>query len=164
MEPYVGEIRLFAFNNIPRGWIACEGQLMAIQQNAALFSLLGTVYGGDGVRTFGLPDLRGRVPLHVSPTIPLGSKGGEEAHVLTTNEMPQHTHRAGGSSATATSPNITGNVWGQENNSYGPAESLAAMSSAAISKTGSSQAHSNMQPYVAMSCCIAYQGIYPSRG
>lgn len=164
MEPFLGEIRLFSFNNIPRGWAPCEGQQLAIQQNAALFSLLGTVYGGDGMRTFALPDLRGRVALHVGPSFPLGSKGGEDTHLLSSNEMPQHTHLASGASVTANSPDISGNVWGQENNSYGPATSPKAMSAAAISKTGADQAHSNMQPYLAMSFCIAMQGIYPSRG
>lgn len=163
MDPYLGEIRLFSFNNIPRGWAACEGQTLAIQQNAALFSLLGTVYGGNGSTTFMLPDLRGRVPLHFNSQFPLGTVAGETTHTLTTNEMPQHVHQVSASSVAATSPAITGTVWGQETNSFGPAASLVPMSAAAISAAGANQPHQNMQPYLTMSFCIAMQGIYPSR-
>jgi microcystin-dependent protein len=163
MDPYLGEIRLFSFNNIPRGWAACEGQLLPIQQNQALFSLLGVAYGGNGTTTFALPDLRGRVPLHFNSQFPLGTVAGETNHTLTTNEMPQHVHMVSASSGAATSPTITNNIWGQETNSFGPAASLAPMSPAAISMAGANQPHQNMQPYLTMSFCIAMQGIYPSR-
>ncbi|MGZ5199358.1 MAG: phage tail protein [Telluria sp.] len=162
MDPYLGEIRLFSFGQIPQGWAACEGQVMAIQQNQALFSLLGTAYGGNGVNTFALPDLRGRVPLHFTSAIALGAKGGEETHTLTTSEMPQHVHQASGSGAAPT-PDISGAVWGQQPKAYGPAQSLVAMSTAALATAGASQPHQNMQPYLAMTFCIATQGIYPSR-
>lgn len=162
MDPYLGEIRLFSFDKIPRGWLACEGQTLSIQQNQALFSLLGTVYGGNGVNTFVLPDLRGRVPIHFGNGYPLGTMAGEASHTLTANEMPQHVHRASGS-ASAGSPDVTGGVWGQQDNSFGPAQSLVPMSPAAIAPAGGNQPHQNMQPYLAMSFCIATQGIYPSR-
>lgn len=164
MEPYIGEIRLFSFNGIPRGWLPCEGQLLPIQQNQALFALLGTTYGGNGVNNFAVPDLRGRVPVQFDSTYPLGTATGTPTHTLTTAEIPAHTHAVKASSATASSANLTGNVWAQETNSFGPAESLAPMSGAAISKAGGSQPHENMQPYLAMGFYIATQGIFPSRG
>ena len=163
MEPYIGEIRLFSFNGVPNGWVPCDGQLLAIQQNQALFSLLGTTYGGNGVNNFALPDLRGRVPVHFNATYPLGKSTGETTHTLTTNEIPAHMHTVKASTATASSTSLTGNVWAQEANSFGPAASLAAMSDAAISKAGGSQPHENMQPYLAVSFYIATQGLYPSR-
>lgn len=163
MDPYIGEIRLFSFNGIPRGWTPCEGQLLPIQQNQALFSLLGTTYGGNGVNTFGLPDLRGRVPVHFDATLPLGTATGTPTYTLTTNEIPAHTHTVTASSATASSASLSGNVWAQETNAFGPAASLVAMSPAAISTAGGSQPHENMQPYLAMSFYIATQGIFPSR-
>lgn len=163
MDPYIGEIRLFSFNRIPNNWLPCEGQTLAIQQNQALFALLGTAYGGNGVNTFALPDLRGRVPLHVNSSFPLGTAGGESTHALAPNEIPAHTHQVSASSTAAATPGITGNVWGQESNSFGPAASLVAMSTAAISKAGGSQPHQNMQPYLAMSFCIATQGLFPPR-
>jgi microcystin-dependent protein len=163
MDPYIGEIRLFSFDGIPRGWVPCEGQLLPIQQNQALFSLLGTTYGGNGVNNFALPDLRGRVPVHADGTNPLGTATGAATHTLTTNEIPAHTHAVRASTATASSPNLTGNVWAQEANAFGPAASLAAMSGTAISKAGGSQPHDNMQPYLAVSFYIATQGLYPTR-
>ena len=136
---------------------------MPILQNQALFSLLGTTYGGDGVNNFALPDLRGRVPVHFDNTNPLGKATGTATHTLTTAEIPAHTHMVRASTAASSSPNLTGNVWALENNAFGPAATLAAMSDAAISKTGGSQPHENMQPYLAVSFYIATQGLYPSR-
>jgi microcystin-dependent protein len=164
MDPYIGEIRLFSFDLVPNGWAPCQGQLLPILQNQALFSLLGTTYGGDGVNNFALPDLRGRVPVHFDNTYPLGTSTGEATHTLTTAEIPAHIHTVRASTATASSANLTGNVWAQEANSFGPAATLAAMSDAAISKAGGSQPHENMQPYLAVSFYIATQGLYPSHG
>lgn len=164
MEPFIGEIRLFSFNGVPNGWAPCQGQLLSISQNQALFSLLGTTYGGNGMDNFALPDLRGRVPIHFNASYPRGIATGTPTHTLTTNEIPMHTHTVSASSASASSANLTGNVWAQETNAFGPAASLAAMSGAAMSSAGGSQPHENMQPYLAVSFYIATQGIYPSHG
>lgn len=169
-EPFLGEIRMFANNYAPHGWMFCEGQILQINQNQALFSLLGTVYGGNGTTTFALPDLRGRVPIHVASNIPLGTSQGEAAHTLTTNEMPQHTHQVSASSANATSLQPVNNTWavgiGQLNNQlplYESASTLVQMNAGAINTAGGSQPHNNMQPYLATNFAIAIQGIYPSR-
>lgn len=162
-EPFLGEIRLFANNYAPRGWMFCEGQILQINQNQALYSLLGNVYGGDGLTTFALPDYRGRVPIHVSSTIPLGTAQGEAAHVLTTNEMPQHTHQVSASSNPASSVSAVNNAWAAADNAYGPAASMVPMNANSLSTAGSSQAHNNMQPYLVVNYAIAIQGIYPSR-
>lgn len=163
-EPFLGEVRLFPIGYAPRGWEFCQGQIKSINTNQALFSLLGNVYGGDGITTFALPDYRGRVPIHTSSAIPLGTSSGEENHTLTTNEIPQHTHQASASSSSnlsVTSP--TGAVWGDQLNGFSPAASLVPMSEQAIAVAGSSQPHSNMQPFLALNYCIATQGIFPSR-
>lgn len=162
-EPFVGEIRQFPFNYAPKGWAQCNGQLLPIQSNQALFSILGVTYGGNGINTFALPNLQGRVPVHPSDTITLGQTSGEEAHTLTVNEIPQHTHQAiGGSDATASTPG--GKTWGTPpgEQSFAPAAN-AVMSSNAIASSGGSQPHSNMQPYTVLNFCIALNGIYPSR-
>lgn len=163
MEPFIGEIRTFAINFAPSGWAFCEGQILQINQYQALFSLIGTTYGGNGVTTFALPDLRGRVPLHVSPTIPLGTSQGEAAHTLTAYEMPQHTHQVNASTGVADSPDPTEKVWAQVSSPYHSAASLSQMNSGAIGNTGGSQPHDNMQPYQAVRFCIALQGIFPTR-
>ncbi|MGO0060369.1 phage tail protein [Brevibacillus fluminis] len=162
-EPFVGEIRLFANNYAPRGWMFCEGQILQINQNQALYSLLGNVYGGDGITTFALPDYRGRVPIHVSPNIPLGTAQGEENHTLTINEMPQHTHQVNASSNLASTPLPGGNAWAAVDNTYDPASTMVQMNAGAIGITGGSKPHSNMQPYLVMNYAIAVQGIFPSR-
>lgn len=162
-EPFIGEIRLFANNYAPRGWMFCEGQILAINMNQALYSLLGNVYGGDGVSTFALPDYRGRVPVHVSSNIPLGTSQGEAAHTLTVNEMPQHTHQVSGSSNPAGSPSPLNNAWAEASNQYDPAATMAPMNAQAISTAGGSQPHSNLQPYQVLNYAIAIEGIFPSR-
>ncbi|KZE43355.1 MULTISPECIES: phage tail protein [Brevibacillus] len=162
-EPFLGEIRLFANNYAPRGWMFCEGQILNINQNQALYSLLGAVYGGDGVTTFALPDYRGRTPIHVSSTIPLGTAQGEANHTLTINEMPQHTHQVAGSSLEPTASTAANNVWAAVANAYGPAANLQQMNANTMSTAGGSQPHNNMQPYLVMNYAIAIQGIYPSR-
>lgn len=162
-EPFVGEVRLFANNYAPRGWMFCEGQILQINQNQALYSLLGNVYGGDGVTTFALPDYRGRVPIHVSPTIPLGTAQGEANHTLTVNEMPQHTHQVSASSNTASATSPLNNAWAATNNLYDPAATMTQMNAQAIGAAGGSQPHANMQPYQVLNYAIAIQGIFPSR-
>ncbi|MWV42038.1 phage tail protein [Paenibacillus sp. HJL G12] len=161
-EPFLGEIRLFANNYAPRGWMFCEGQILQISQNTALYSLLGAVYGGDGRTTFALPDYRGRVPIHVGANFPLGMAAGEEIHTLTINEMPQHTHQVSAASSSDAVPPLN-NTWGGAPNGYAPAASLTAMNASAVSTAGQSQAHSNMQPYLVANYAIAVQGIFPSR-
>lgn len=162
-EPFVGEIRLFANNYAPRNWALCEGQILRINQYQALYSLLGNVYGGDGVTTFALPDYRGRVPIHVSPNIPLGTSAGEATHTLSVQEMPQHTHQVSASQNPASSESPSGNVWATLDQAYDPAATMTPMSSSAIANSGGSQAHNNMQPYLTLNFAIALQGIFPSR-
>lgn len=163
-EQYLGEIRLFGFGTVPSGWARCDGQVLQINTNQALYSILGATYGGNGSSTFALPDLRGRVPVHVSSSITRGQKAGEEAHVLTTNEMPTHTHIVNGSSESATLKVATGNVWGKStNNIYSVDQPNTNMNTQALSTSGNSQPHQNMQPYSVANYCIALVGIYPSR-
>jgi microcystin-dependent protein len=141
----------------------CEGQILPIAQNQAVFSLLGTTYGGDGMTTFALPDLRGRVPVHSDSTLLLGQAQGEASHTLTTNEIAAHTHLASGSTNPVSEISPQNNVWGTQNNLYGPEAALALMNGAAISNSGGNLPHSNMQPYLTLNFCIALVGIFPSR-
>ena len=169
-EPFLAEIRIFGFNFAPRGWALCDGQILPINQNQSLYSLLGTTYGGDGRTTFALPDLRGRVPIHVGASdgrnYQLGQKAGEETHTLSVSEMPQHGHAAQASSAGADSPLAANDVLATTSavDIYvDNPSSLAAMRNAAIRPAGGSQAHENMQPFLALNFCIALQGLFPSR-
>ena len=170
-DPFVGEIRMFAGNFAPRGWAYCDGQLLAVSQNDALFSLLGTVYGGDGRTTFGLPDMRGRIPIHAGggPGLSqrrLGSKSGAETITLTVNQIPYHDHDVPASAAGASSGNPTGNVSAATSptNVYSTAlNNPQDLSSAAISSTGGSRSHTNLMPYLCVHFIIALFGIYPSR-
>jgi len=165
-EPFVGEIRLFSFGIIPQGWAPCNGQIMQINTNQALYSIIGNRFGGDGRTTFALPDLRGRVPVDMAVDYAIGASGGEAQHVLTVNEIPQHTHQAYGDSSGVTSANPEGNVWGTAaagRNLYSTATANTVMNTNAIGTAGASQGHNNMQPYTAVSFCIALVGIFPSR-
>jgi microcystin-dependent protein len=162
-EPFVGEIRLFSFGVIPRGWLPCQGQLLSIQQNQALFAVLGVQYGGNGSTTFALPDLRGRVPLNTSPDYPMGATAGEPAHTVTVNEMPRHTHSVSASGEPATLVPPAGNVWPQSANTYSAVVPNVQMGADAVSVAGGSQAHNNMQPYLTINFCIATVGIFPPR-
>ena len=164
-EPFLAEIRLMSFQFAPKGWAACNGQLLPINQNQALFSLLGTTYGGDGRVTFALPDLRGRVPLHRGGSQQLGQVGGEQAHTLTVAETPSHTHTVNGTTTQATTPSPgTGVTLATSAGAaaYQVPEGLVAMSDSSLSPVGGSQAHNNMQPYTTVGFCIALQGIFPS--
>jgi len=162
-EPFLSEIRIMSFGFPPKGWALCNGQLLPINQNQALFSLLGTTYGGDGRVNFALPNLQGRVPIHFGNGATLGERGGEQAHTLTISELPQHVHVANGTSANGTTPVPTGNVLGQALNAYRPADTLTTLQPASISNVGGSQAHLNMQPFLVLNFCIALQGIFPSQ-
>jgi microcystin-dependent protein len=163
-EPFLSEIRLMSFNFAPKGWALTNGQLLPINQNQALFSLLGTTFGGDGRVNFALPDLRGRTPIHVGNGHQIGEPGGEEAHTLSLAEIPQHTHtlRASASAGNTVSP--VANVFAHEKGDvYSPDTSnLTPFDPRSVSNAGGSQAHLNMQPYLTISFCIALQGIFPS--
>lgn len=170
-EPFVGEIRMFAGNFAPRGWAFCDGQLLAVSQNDALFSLLGTIYGGDGRTTFGLPDLRGRIPIHAGhgPGLSerrLGAKSGSEKETLTVNQMPSHTHTMHASTQLAVDDIPTGRVLaqGRGNRIYRDnASFLSSMNSQAVTSVGGSRSHTNEMPYLCIHFIIALFGIYPSR-
>lgn len=162
-EPFLSEIRIMSFSFPPRGWALCNGQILPIGQNQALFSLLGTTYGGDGRTSFALPDLQGRTPIHVGSGNALGQRGGEQAHTLNMNEMPNHTHLAYGTSAAGSTPEPAGNYLASTDNFYGPLEAATPLHGATVSSAGGSQPHNNMQPYLVLSFCIALQGIFPSR-
>ena len=160
-EPFLGEIRIVSFGFPPRGWAQCNAQLLPINQNQALFSLLGTTYGGNGQTNFGLPDLRGRLPIHFNGTFPLGQKAGEPTHTLVQQETPTHTHTAQASSANANQP--VGGILAAANNVYQSAQSLTTLQPAEISNTGGSQAHENRMPLTVLNFIIALQGIFPSQ-
>ena len=160
--PYLGEIRIFSFSFAPKGWAQCNGQLMPINQNQALFSILGTTYGGDGITTFALPNLEGRSPVHVGNGINLGQIGGETSHTLNIPEMPAHRHVPLASSAAANLGVPTGNLWATGNASYNPVSNTA-MNPACITSVGGSQPHQNMSPFLTLNICIALQGIFPSQ-
>lgn len=163
MEPFVGEIRLFPFGFTPTGWAACEGQILQIQTNSALFSLLGTQFGGDGRTTFALPDLRGRTPLASNgTTFRQGVSGGEATHALTITEMPMHNHAVTGSLTPIVETSPVNNTWGAFAGAFNPTSNVT-MHPAAIGTTGAGVPHNNMQPYLAMNFCIATTGIYPPR-
>lgn len=162
-EPFLAEIRIMSFNFAPKGWAMCDGQFLLINQNQALFSLLGTTYGGNGQTTFALPDSRSRVPIHVGNGHTLGELGGEQAHTLTLSELPTHVHTASASSSTGNAVLPANNVLASPLNlSYRPGGNLVTLAPGTISNTGGSQAHLNMQPFLTLTFCIALQGIFPS--
>lgn len=164
-EPFLSEIRIMSFVFPPKGWALCNGQLLPINQNQALFSLLGTTYGGDGRVNFALPDLRGRVPIHMGSGFTLGERGGEQAHTLSIGEIPTHIHTLNGTSNASANTPANNTVLGKSapQSVYGGAANLAAMDPRSISTVGGSQAHLNMQPFLTLSFCIALQGIFPSQ-
>jgi microcystin-dependent protein len=169
-EPFLSEIRIFSFNFPPKGWALCNGQLLPINQNQALFSLLGTTYGGDGRVNFALPDLRGRVPIHFGSGHTLGEKAGTQAETININTMPMHTHllnnnlAVGGNATNATQGVPTGNFWANSGKTtFNTAAPDAVMHPTAVTNVGGSQPHINMQPYLVLNFCIALQGIFPSQ-
>ncbi|MEA2301266.1 MAG: hypothetical protein QOE44_1801 [Solirubrobacteraceae bacterium] len=160
-EPFLSEIRVFSFNFAPKGWAMCNGQLLQINQNQALFSLLGTTYGGDGRTTFALPNLEAAAPMHTGNGHSLGQKAGEVSHTLLLAELPAHTHLVTGSGANGSTPGP--GVPAAVNNVYGPPGSLGGLLPASLSPAGGGQAHSNLMPFLTLNFCIALQGIFPSR-
>lgn len=162
-EPFLSEIRIMSFVFAPKGWALCNGQLLPINQNQALFSLLGTTFGGDGRVNFALPDLRSRVPIHVGSGHTLGERGGEQAHTLSIAEIPTHTHVAFATTDNATVGVPTANVFARSTNfNYTEPNNLTALNAASVTTVGGSQAHLNMQPFLTLSFSIALQGIFPS--
>jgi microcystin-dependent protein len=165
-DPFLAEIRIMSFNFAPKGWAFCNGQLLPINQNQALFSLLGTTYGGDGRVNFALPDLQGRAQVHVGNGQTLGERGGEQAHTLNISELPTHQHPVNASSAQATTGTPGTNVMLSTSTgsfAYNSPQSLVAMDPSEESSVGGSQAHQNMQPYLVLNFAIALQGIFPSQ-
>ena len=166
-EQFLGELRIFGFNFAPRGWAFCNGQTLSIAQNTALFSLLGTTFGGNGTTTFNLPNLQGATPVHFGSGLSLGQVGGEANHTLVTSEMPSHTHAVNGNSGAGNATTPVGNVWAPvpataSINAYNNAQN-GAMGGTAIGLGGGSQPHNNLQPYLVVNVCIAITGIFPSR-
>ena len=166
--PFISEIRLFSFNFAPKGWAFCNGALLSIVQNQALFALIGTIYGGDGRTTFALPDLRGRAALHSGNGSTQGQVAGVENLTLTINELPQHNHLFNANSGAGTAFLPSGNNEVLAANSagdsfYGPPDQLQPLTMSSVASYGGSQAHNNMQPYLALNYCIAVSGAFPSR-
>lgn len=168
-EPYLAEIKICSFSFAPKGWALCNGQLLPINQNQALFSILGTTYGGNGTSNFALPDLRGRSPIHTSAGSPLGAAGGEATHTLTLKEMPKHMHMANAVAPSDSTNNTNLPAGAYFSNTapaelYGPASAGSlSMPPSTVSNAGGDQPHENRQPYLALNFCIALQGIFPSK-
>jgi len=163
-EPFLGEIRIMSFNFAPKGWAQCNGQLLPISQNQALFSLLGTTYGGNGTTNFGLPSLQGRVPLHFNGTFPLGARGGEELHTLIIPELPGHAHTVLASTNTADQTYPPNNFWARGGSAPGfHQNSNSGMDPGTVTSIGGSQPHENRSPFLVLNFSIALLGIFPSR-
>ena len=173
-EPFLAEVRMVGFNFAPRGWAFCDGQILPINQNQSLYSLLGPTYGGDGRTSFALPDLRGRTPIHVGrsdggDSHALGQKGGEETHTLSPAEMPSHRHAVEAVNETADAANPGGAYLARPVAAVGTVYSgtgelgTVRLNPDSVTAVGGGQAHANMQPYLAVNFCIALQGLYPSR-
>jgi microcystin-dependent protein len=166
--PYLGEIRMVSFGFAPKGWALCNGQTMQIQQNGALFGLLGTTYGGDGRNTFLLPDFRGRAPISTGlkpggPNYVIGTKFGEEQHTLTVPEMPGHSHVASAVAGSPAAPSPSGNFWASNSAQYAASPINTVMAPNAIGNTGGSEPHENRQPYLVINFIIALTGILPTQ-
>ncbi|MEX1033825.1 MAG: tail fiber protein [Cellvibrionaceae bacterium] len=166
-EPFVGEVKFFSFNWPPRNWVPCDGRLLPIAQNQALFALLGNTFGGDGTTNFAVPDLRGRVPMHTNANTPQGTKNGTETVALNLSQMPSHSHLVKASNTTGTVEDFEGAVFAaasrKNSKIYAQSDSLQPLDPNTVSPTGSSQPHSNCQPSLVGNYCIAINGIFPSR-
>src|SRR3954451_17878577 len=163
-EPFLSEIRIMSFGFPPKGWALCNGQLLPINQNQALFSLLGTTYGGDGRVNFGLPNLQGNLPMHMGSGHTLGERGGEQAHTLSIAEIPTHVHVANASNNPGSDQVPANNLLANSapNTLYGPVQTLTALRPSTVGNVGGSQAHLNMHPFLVINFSIALQGIFPS--
>jgi microcystin-dependent protein len=161
--PFFAELRIFSFNFPPKNWAFCNGQFLPINQNQALFSLLGTTYGGNGQTTFALPDLRGRTPLHFGNGFIQGERGGQESHAITISELPAHTHQASGSPNAPNQGTPLGGTWAAIAGTYSDQSPNATLHPASISGVGGSQPHNNLSPYLVLNFCISLQGIFPSQ-
>jgi microcystin-dependent protein len=162
-EPFLSEIRIMSFGFAPKGWAQCNAQLMPINQNQALFSLLGTTFGGDGRVNFALPDLRGQVPIGVGSGHTLGEKGGTQAVTVSIAQMPTHTHVLNASPTNGNSVQVNNDVLASALNVYRGPDQLTALNPQTVTNVGGSQAHLNMQPFLTLNFCIALQGIFPSQ-
>jgi microcystin-dependent protein len=164
-EPFLSEVKIMSFNFPPKGWALCNGQFLPINQNQALFALLGTTYGGNGQTTFALPNLRGRVPIHMGNGHTLGEAAGSTAVTVNIQQLPTHTHSANGSSVTATLDAPTNNLFAKtaSTNIYATPSNAVALNAGMVTNVGGSQAHNNMAPYLVLNFCIALQGIFPSQ-
>jgi microcystin-dependent protein len=163
-EPFLSEIRIMSFVFAPKGWALCNGQLLPINQNQALFSLLGTTYGGDGRVNFALPNLQGRAPMHFGQGHLLGERGGEQSHTLTLSEMTTHIHFVNASTSNGNTVQVGNSVFASALNVYrSPDNQLTTLNPVTVSNVGGSQAHLNTQPFLVLSFCIALQGIFPSQ-
>jgi microcystin-dependent protein len=160
--PFIGEIKVVSFNFAPKGWALCNGQLLPINQNQALFSILGTTYGGNGQTNFALPNFQGRAPVHFGNGFTLGEIAGEENHTVTISEMSTHNHLVSASSATPNAGSMANNSWAANSGAYG-SNVTTVMNPASVGNQGGSQSHSNMQPYLVLNFVIALVGIFPSR-
>lgn len=161
--PFLCEIRIMSYTYAPKGWAQCNGQLLPINQNQPLFSLLGTMYGGDGRVNFALPDLRGRVPIHMGDGFTQGERGGQESHTLIQSELPAHNHVVQGNSGTANAGTPVANVWASQDAAPYGSSSNVAMNPTTTGSTGGNQPHNNLSPYLVLNFCIALQGIFPSQ-
>src|SRR5687768_13411406 len=162
-EPFLAEIKLYAFENAPSGYALCNGQLLPVNQNQALFALVGTGFGGDGANTFGLPDLRGRCAMHYENGFTQNEKAGQENVTLTISQLPAHLHQVTADNGNADTPVVTGSRFASVNNLYRAPSALVPLHPTSVSNVGGSQPHNNMSPFLAVSFVIALQGIFPSR-
>jgi len=162
-EPFLSEIKIVSFNFPPKGWALCNGQLLPINQNQALFSLLGTTYGGNGQTNFALPNLRGRLPIHMGNTHTLGEAAGSTAVTVNIQQLPTHLHTLVANDANANQPIPSGALPASANNAYTPPAALTTLNPTSVTSVGGGQPHNNMMPYLVLNFIIALQGIFPSQ-